>query len=220
MTIKTTDEVISIAIIDDHTLFRQGMVSLLAEFNEIKIVFDAANGAELQEKIGRQELPEVILMDVNMPVMDGYESTLWIKENYPQIKVLALSMFEEDKPIIKMLKHGAGGYLLKESKTTDVVAAIKTINTQGYFLNDLVSGKLLRNIQGNEPAGTAAQLSVNELQFLQLCCSEYTYKEIAGKMNLSPHTIDNYRQELFQKFEIKSRTGLVLFALKHELFTF
>ncbi|WP_316803601.1 response regulator transcription factor [Pedobacter nototheniae] len=215
----TPDKTISIAIIDDHNLFRQGMISLLSEFKEIQIVFDASNGEEMKEKITRNVLPEVILMDVSMPVMDGYESTTWIKENYPQIKVLALSMFEEDKPIIKMLKNGAGGYLLKESKTSDVVAAIKTIKDHGYYLNDLVSGKLLRNIQDNQPTqNISTDLSANEIKFLQLCCSEYTYKEIADQMNLSPHTIDNYRQELFQKFEIKSRTGLVLFALKNELF--
>ncbi|MNY19829.1 Response regulator UvrY [compost metagenome] len=109
--------------------------------------------------------------------------------------------------------------MLKESKTSDVVAAIKTINEHEYFLNDLVSGRLLRNIQDNKPIqNILADLSANEIKFLQLCCSEYTYKEIADQMNLSPHTIDNYRQNLFQKFEIKSRTGLVLFALKNEFF--
>lgn len=215
----TADKIISIAIIDDHNLFRQGMMSLLSEFKEIQIVFDASNGQEMKDKIGCHPLPEVILMDINMPVMDGYESTSWIKEHYPQIKVLALSMFDDDKPIINMLKSGAGGYLLKESKTSDVVAAIKTINEHEYFLNDLVSGRLLRNIQDNKPIqNILADLSANEIKFLQLCCSEYTYKEIADQMNLSPHTIDNYRQNLFQKFEIKSRTGLVLFALKNEFF--
>ena len=97
-----------IAIIDDHTLFRQGMISLLSEFPEITIVFDAANGEEMKSKITRYPLPEVILMDISMPVMDGYESTRWLREFYPDIKVLALSMFEEEKPIIKMLKNGAG----------------------------------------------------------------------------------------------------------------
>ena len=215
----TADKIISIAIIDDHTLFRQGMISLLSEFQEIQIVFNASNGKEMKDKIVCNPIPEVILMDINMPVMDGYESTSWLKANYPQIKVLALSMFDEDKSIIKMLKNGAGGYLLKESKTSEVVAAIKTINEHGYFLNDLVSGRLLRNIQDNKSGqNILADLSANEIKFLQLCCSEDTYKEIADQMNLSPHTIDNYRQNLFQKFEIKSRTGLVLFALKNELF--
>lgn len=209
---------IPIAIIDDHTLFRQGLISLLSEFPEVNIVFDAANGAEMKEKINLHPLPEVILMDISMPVLDGYEATLWLRQQHPDINVLALSMFEEDKPIIKMLKSGAGGYLLKESKTSDLVNAVKIINQQGYYLNDLVSGKLLRSIQNEHLSSPlSTQLSANEMKFLQLCCSELTYKEIADQMHLSPHTIDNYRQELFQKFDLKSRTGLVLFAIKQEL---
>jgi len=210
----------TIAIIDDHTLFRQGMISLLSEFPEIAIVFDASNGEDMKTKITQYPLPEVILMDISMPVMDGFESTRWLREHYPDINVLALSMFEEEKPIIKMLKNGAGGYLLKESRTTDVVHAIKMINEQGFFINELVSFKLLRNIQGHLAGGNVPEkLSSNEIRFLELCCTEYTYKEIADQMNLSPHTIDNYRQDLFQRFGIKSRTGLVLFAIKNELIT-
>jgi DNA-binding NarL/FixJ family response regulator len=215
------DQVIQIAIVDDHTLFRQGIGSLLSEYKEIEILFDAANGLELKDKLPRYPLPQVIIMDITMPLMNGYETTAWIKQNYPQVKVLALSMFEEDEPIIKMLKNGAGGYILKESKASDLVYAIKTIATHGFFLNSLVSGKLLRSIQDDTlPKEPASELTANETKFLEYCCSELTYKEIADKMFLSPHTIDNYREALFQKFEIKSRTGLVLFALKNNIAKF
>ena len=215
------DQVIQIAIVDDHTLFRQGIGSLLSEYKEIEILFDAANGLELQEKITRYPLPQVILMDITMPIMNGYETTAWIKQNYPDVRVLALSMFEEDEPIIKMLKSGAGGYVLKESKASDLVYAVKTIATHGIFLNNLVSGKLLRSIQDNTlPKEPASGLTANETRFLEYCCSELTYKEIADKMFLSPHTIDNYREALFQKFDIKSRTGLVMFALKNNIAKF
>ena len=213
-----TSEKINIAIVDDHTLFRQGVSRLLSEFEDIHIVFDAANGAEMIEKIVANTLPQVVIMDITMPVMDGYEAALWLKTNYPDIHVLALSMFEDEKPIIKMLRNGAGGYMLKESKTTDLVNAIKTIAGQGFFINDNVTGKLLRAIQKNNLSrDPVMDISANELRFLELCCLELTYKEIADKMNLSPHTIDNYREALFQRFDIKSRTGLVLFAIKHEL---
>lgn len=215
------DQVIHIAIVDDHTLFRQGIGSLLSEYKEIEILFDAANGLELKEKLSRHPLPQVILMDITMPLMNGYETTAWIKQNYPQVRVLALSMFEEDEPIIKMLKNGAGGYILKESKASDLVYAIKTIATHGFFLNNLVSGKLLRSIQDDTlPREPASELTANETKFLEYCCSELTYKEIADKMFLSPHTIDNYRESLFQKFDIKSRTGLVMFALKNNIAKF
>jgi DNA-binding NarL/FixJ family response regulator len=212
---------ILIAVVDDHTLFRQGISSLLAENGEIKIVFDAPNGAVMKEKITKYPLPQVILMDITMPVVNGYEATQWLKQNYPSVKVLALSMFEDDEPIIKMLKCGAGGYILKESNASDLVYAIKTIAEHSYFLNELVSGKLLRSLQEEMTTPQAApELAANEIRFLELCCSELTYREIADKMCLSPHTIDNYRDALFSRFDIKSRTGLVLFALKNGIAKF
>lgn len=210
---------IQIAIVDDHTLFRQGLTSLLSEYPEIRLAFEAANGVEMKERLATSTVPDVILMDINMPVMDGYESTQWLKQHHPDVKILALSTFEDDKPIIKMLKNGAGGYLVKESRIADVVQAIRTIHEQGYFLNELISAKMLRSIQDNPtPGALQVQLSDNEITFLRLCCSELTYKEIAAEMKLSPHTIDNYRQELFDRLAIKSRTGLVLFAIKNELY--
>lgn len=210
---------IQIAIVDDHTLFRQGLTSLLSEYPEIRVAFEAANGAEMKDRLSTAPAPDVVLMDINMPVMDGFESTQWLKQFHPDVKVLALSTFEDDKPIIKMLKNGAGGYLVKESRIADVVQAIRTIHEQGYFLNELISAKMLRSIQDNPtPGALQVQLSDNEITFLRLCCSELTYKEIAAEMKLSPHTIDNYRQELFDRLAIKSRTGLVLFAIKNELY--
>ncbi|SEN89327.1 DNA-binding response regulator, NarL/FixJ family, contains REC and HTH domains [Mucilaginibacter gossypiicola] len=212
---------IRIAVVDDHTLFRQGISSLLSENEEIKIMFDASNGAVMKEKISKYPLPDVVLMDITMPLVNGYEATAWLKQNYPSVRVLALSMFEDDEPIIKMLKCGAGGYVLKESNASDLMYAIKTIAQHNYFLNDLVSGKLLRSIQDEvKTPDPVAGLTANEIRFLELCCSELTYKEIAGNMCLSPHTIDNYRDALFQKFDLKSRTGLVIFALKHNIAKF
>lgn len=209
---------IRVAVVDDHTLFRQGISSLLSENKDIKIVFDAANGAVMKEAITKHPLPHVVLMDITMPLVNGYEATRWLKQHYPSVKVLALSMFEDDEPIIKMLKCGAGGYILKESRAADLVFAIKTIAEHDHFLNDLVSGKLLRSIQDNDKSqDLTTDLTANEIRFLELCCSELTYKEIAAKMNLSPHTIDNYRDALFQKLDLRSRTGLVLFALKQNI---
>lgn len=209
---------IDIAIVDDHTLFRQGLVNLLTETGQVNVVFDASNGADMIEKIGKHPLPNVILMDITMPIMDGYETTRWLKSNYPGINVLALSMFEEDKPIIEMLKSGAGGYMLKQSKVADLVNAIAGIKQHSFYINELVSGKLLRNIQNKQALkNDYSDLNSNELRFLELCCSDLTYKQIADQMNLSPHTIDNYRESLFQKFETKSRTALVISALKNGL---
>jgi DNA-binding NarL/FixJ family response regulator len=210
-------EKINIAIVDDHTLFRKGVAALMSEFDELAVVFEAENGQQMQQILAKHTIPQVILMDINMSVMDGYAATVWVKEKYPQIKVLALSMFEDDKAVIRMIRCGASGYVLKESKPRELLEAIKTINSKGVYINELVSGKLLRSVTDKE---TKPEFSKKELEFLKLCCSELTYKEMADKMFVSPRTIDNYRESLFQKLNLKSRTGLVLFAIQNEVFKF
>ncbi|MGZ3767451.1 MAG: response regulator, partial [Mucilaginibacter sp.] len=176
---------IRIAIVDDHTLFRNGVASLMSEFDELQVVFEAENGQQLQEALAKRGLPDVVLMDINMPVMDGYEATLWLKRNHPQIKVLALSMFEDDQAVIKMIRCGACGYVLKESKPRELLEAIKTIHSKGVYINEMVSGKLIRSVTDEEDA----EITKKELDFLKYCCSELTYKEIADKMNVSPRTV-------------------------------
>jgi len=208
---------IHIAIVDDHTLFRNGVASLMGEFEELKVIFEAENGEQMQQMLANHPKPHVILMDINMPVMNGYDATRWLKDKYPQIKVLALSMFEDDKAVIRMIKSGASGYVLKESRPRDLLEAIKTIAEKGVYINDLVSGKLIRSVT---TADDAPVLTLKELEFLKLCCSELTYKEIADQMYVSPRTVDNYRESLFQKLNIKSRTGLVLYAIQNEIFSF
>jgi DNA-binding NarL/FixJ family response regulator len=210
-------EKILIAIVDDHTLFRNGVAGLMSEFDELEVIFEAENGQQMQNALAKHALPDVVLMDINMPVMDGYDATAWLKKNYPQVKVLALSMFEDDKAVIKMIRNGASGYVLKESKPAELLEAIKTIYAKGVYINELVSGKLIRSLTAEEDS---LDFSKKELEFLRLCCSELTYKEIADKMFVSPRTIDNYREALFLKLNLKSRTGLVLYAIQNQIFTF
>src|ERR1700712_4790222 len=164
-------EKILIAIVDDHTLFRNGVAGLMSEFEELQVVFEASNGREMQEMLKRYPLPKVVLMDINMPVMDGYESTQWLKKNYPQIKVLALSMFEDDQAVIKMIKSGACGYVLKESKPRELLEAIKTIHTKGVYINEMVSGKLMRSAIDSD---NSPDFTKKEIEFLKFCCSELT----------------------------------------------
>ncbi len=207
-------QTIAIALVDDHTLFRSGLAALLAEFPELNLVFQAANGKQLQDCIENHPKPQVILMDINMPILDGRETTAWLKVNYPDIKVLALSMFNAEKEVIAMLRAGASGYLLKESSPTEVLHAIKTMHSQGIYLNEVVSGKVLHSVIHQKPSET---FSEREMEFLRHCCTELTYKEIASEMNVSVRTVDNYRDTLFTKLGLRSRTGIVLYCIKNRL---
>lgn len=211
-------EKISIVIVDDHTLFRSGVANLLSEFEEINVLFQASSGKDLQQKLSADNLPDIILMDITMPLMDGYEATKWVTAKYPGICVLALSMFDDEKSIINMLKAGACGYLLKESNASDLLEAIKITKEKGLFINENVSGRMLMSLRNESKVSTAdLKLSDREMEFLQYCSTELTYKEIADKMNVSPRTVDNYRESLFAKLNIKSRTGLVVYGIKNSL---
>jgi len=206
-------EKIRLAIVDDHPLFRNGVAALMREFDDLEVLFEADNGKHMQEMIKQHPLPDVILMDINMPVMDGYMTTTWLKKTHPKVKVLALSMFEDDKAVINMIKCGACGYLLKESSPKEVLEAIKAIYEKGVYINELVSSKMVRSLT----AETAPVFTKNEIGFLQLCCTELSYKEIADQLFVSPRTVDNYRDALFQKLNLKSRTGLVLYAIQNDI---
>ncbi|WP_443937469.1 response regulator [Pedobacter sp. MW01-1-1] len=208
------EPIISIAIVDDHTLFRSGLVSLLEEFEELNIVFEATNGIDLQAKLAQSNPVQLILMDINMPQMDGYQATKWVKDNYPGIFILALSMFEEEQAIIGMLRAGAVGYMLKESNPSDVLTAIKAIVSKGFYMNEMVSGRLLIAVKDGD---SKPIFTPRELTFLQHCSTEMTYKEIADLMSVSPRTVDNYRESLFSKLNIKSRTGLVVYAIRNNI---
>ncbi len=207
-------QIITIALADDHTLFRSGLAALLSEFPEIQIVFQAGNGHELQQQINKQCLPDVILMDINMPIMDGRSTTAWLKTNHPTIKVIALSMFNDEKEVINMLRSGATAYLLKESDPRQLVEAITAVHQQGVYFNEMVSGRLLHAVLHQPPK---ENFSARELEFFSHCCTELSYKEIASKMNVSVRTVDNYRDALFLKLNIHSRTGLVLYCIKNHL---
>lgn len=208
---------INIAIVDDHTLFREGMAALLCEFSEINILFQAGHGIQMQQMLQKENAPDVILMDINMPLMDGYDSTAWLYKNYPEVRVLALSMFEDDVSVIKMIKAGACGYVLKESRPRELLNAITHLHERGSYMNELVSRKLLKNVKEES---SKLLLTKRELQFMKLCCSELTYKEIADKMFVNHRTVDNYRESLFLKLNLRSRVGIVLYAIKNQIFNF
>jgi two-component system invasion response regulator UvrY len=211
----------SIALVDDHSLLRIGLAQLVQSLG-YDVVFEADTGKEFMEKLAKEKEPDVVLMDINMPEMDGYETTQWIKTHHPEIKVLTLSMYDNESAIIRMLKSGARGYILKDCDPTELKAAIDAVLTKGYYYSDLVSGKLIHAINKMDDEGndinTVIHLNDRETDFLKYACTEMTYKEIADKMFLSPRTIDGYRDALFEKLNIKTRVGLVIYAIKNGIF--
>lgn len=208
----------SIAIADDHTLLRIGLAQLVESLGNT-VLFEADNGKELLQKLDKENLPDVILMDINMPEMDGFQTTQWLKQNYPEVKVLALSMYDNENSIIRMLKCGAKGYILKDSEPAELKAAIEAVMNKGFYYSDLVSGKLIHAINklddDDNGLKSLIQLNDRETDFLKYACTEMTYKEIADKMFVSPRTIDGYRDALFEKLHVKTRVGLVMYAIKN-----
>jgi DNA-binding NarL/FixJ family response regulator len=208
----------TIALADDHVLLRKGLADLVTK-QGFNVLFQADNGEEFIEKLKTNSEPDIVLLDINMPKKDGYETALWLKRNKPGIKILALSMYDDENAIIRMLKNGARGYILKDAEPADLKAAIDSVLTKGFHYSEMVTGKLIHTIHSmaeeeSEIKNTLG-LSDREVTFLKLAATELTYKEIAEQMHLSPRTIDGYRDELFEKLNIKSRVGLVLFAIKN-----
>ena len=206
----------TVAIVDDHSLFAQSLKGLIDSFEEYTVLYHAVNGKDLIDKLETiSNKPDIILMDVNMPVMNGLETTYWLKKNLPNIKVLALSMDDDEMLIIKMIKKGARGYLLKDIHPNELRTALNELIEDGFYHTKHVS-KILQKSLASETKD-ASEISENEMKVLHLACSEKTYKEIAEEMHLSPKTIDGYRDSLFKKTGSKSRVGLVIYAIRKGL---
>lgn len=208
----------NIVLVDDHVLLRNGLAELVKSLGH-NVLFEADNGKDLLSKLNEKQLPDIILMDINMPEMDGYETAQWIKINQPDIKVLALSMYDNETSIIRMLKCGAKGYILKDAEPAELRAAIDAVMSKGFYYSDLVSGKLMHaiNKMDDETGDLKSLVPLNdrETDFLKYSCTELTYKEIADKMFVSPRTIDGYRDALFEKLHVKTRVGLVMYAIRN-----
>jgi len=208
----------TVALADDHVLIRNGLAGLINSFDNYKVLFQAANGQEFIDRITNINIPDIALLDINMPKKDGYETALWLKQNYPDVKILALSMYDNETAIIRMLKNGAKGYILKDAEPTELKTALDAVIHKGYHYSDLVTGHLINTISkidDNSKTKSALLLSEREMEFLNHVCTELSYKEIADKMFVSPRTVDGYREALFEKLNVKTRVGLVLYAIKN-----
>jgi DNA-binding NarL/FixJ family response regulator len=205
-----------VIIVDDHLLFSQSLKLLIDSFKDFEVISSFENGKifvnHLQEN---QNLDvDLILLDVNMPVLDGLSTMKWIKENKPNLKVIALSVNDEEDIIIKMITNGAKGYLLKDTSPDIFKEAMICVTEKEFYFTELVSGILVKKAKDDSKK---VSLKEKEITFIKHACTEKTYKEIASEMCLSPKTIDGYRECLFDKLEIKTRIGLVLYAIKNKI---
>lgn len=214
---------LKIALVDDHKLFREGLAELINGFPNYRISLEADNGKQFIEKLNIKDLPDIILLDISMQEMDGYETANWLKQHHPSVKVMVLSMFDNENAIIRMMRLGVKGYVLKDIRKKELKEALDSIISKGYYYSDLVTGKLIHTINkiDEEKEGKSIKnlisLTEREIEFLKLACTELTYREIADKMCLSVHTIDGYRDALFEKLAVRSRVGLVLYGIKNRI---
>ncbi len=209
---------IKITIADDYKIFREGLKVGLAADPNFQVIGEADNGEDLM-KILEGSLPDVILMDLKMPMMDGMEATKQVRKKYPTVKVLVVSMYEDDKFIIHLMENGANGYLLKNAEPEEIRRSIYAVHENGYYFNDLVNKALLKKlvIKNNlKPSfNQNIDLSEREMEVLKLICEEKTAAEIAKQIFLSPRSVEGIRQRLIEKVGVRNTAGLVMFAVKN-----
>ncbi|WP_343703141.1 response regulator transcription factor [Chitinophaga sp.] len=213
---------IKVAIADDHKIFRSGVINTLTPYANINVVFEAEDGEHLLQ-IMQEQQPDVILMDLKMPRMDGIQATIKVKEKYPQVKVIILTMYEDDNFIVHLVENGANAYLLKNSEPEEIYEAICTTFEKGFYFNENVNLALLKKVlhknkqQFKPTFKNEVQLTDRELEVLKLICNECTTQEISEQIFLSPRTVEGLRQKLLEKLNVKNTVGLVLYAFRNGL---
>jgi DNA-binding NarL/FixJ family response regulator len=209
---------LNLAVVDDHTLYRRGLVNLIQSLGDLFVVqWEFANGKDFLDALQDNVRPDLVLLDIDMPVMNGFETAAFLKEHYPKLPILVVSMLDDEATLIRMLKLGVRGLLSKDVEPEELKMALQAISDKGFYYTDTLTGQLIHALN-HPPLAAESLLNEREQEFIVLCCSELTYKEIADKMCLSPKTIDGYRAALFEKLEIKSRVGLVLYAIREGIF--
>ncbi|MCW1964707.1 response regulator transcription factor [Chryseobacterium viscerum] len=206
----------SIVIVDDHILIAKALEGIIGNFNEFEVIYVCENGKDLIQKIEEgNTIPDIILLDISMPIMDGFETAVWLTKNHPAIKIMALSMQGDDNSVIKMIKSGAKGYLLKNTHPRDLETALTRLSSDGFFYPDWASKIIFSNLNKETETEIAIRISDREKEFLKYTVTELSYKEIADRMCCSPRTVESYRDQLCEKLDLKTRVGLAVFAIKN-----
>ncbi len=212
-----------IALADDHILLRNALASLINSFGDCQVVCEADNGQELCAFLSTHPLPDLVIMDLNMPEMDGFRAAGLLNKKWPEMPVLMLTMYDSEFSLIRLLQNGVRGFLKKDVHPDELKFAIRSVIQTGYYYSHHISGKLanLFRPQADRRSGIDhTMLSEQEARFMELACTEMTYKEIAMHMHLNPRAIDNLRDQLFEKLDVRSRVGLAMITIRNGLARF
>ncbi|NHN25056.1 response regulator transcription factor [Flavobacterium jejuense] len=205
----------TIVVVDDHLLIANALSSIISNFEAFEVLYVCENGLELQNKINQHPIPDIVLLDISMPIMDGFETANWLKKDYPNTLIMALSMQDDEQSLIKMIKNGAKGYMLKNAHPKELEEALQKILKNGQYFQEWATSKVLSTLHYNHNNSNEIKISDREKEFLKYTVTEMTYKEISEKMFCSPRTVENYRDSLFEKLELKTRVGLAVYAIKN-----
>ena len=212
----------SIAIVDDHEMVAEGFANLIQKFDDYEVMFTVGNGPDLLHRLQRGLFPDIVLLDLCLPDVDaGFETATQLFEQHPTVRVLVLTTYDKEEYVVRMMRSGARGYVLKGAHSSELRRALDNIMTKGFYYSDFLSAQLIRSINTPEPAHPSVpfNLKKSELTFLKLACNddELTYYAIADRMCVSPRTVDGYRESVFQKMGVKSRSGMVKKAIANKL---
>ena len=213
-------QVIRVGIADDHKIFRKGIILSLRQYTNISFVLEAENGEDLLNQLKNNQ-PDLVLLDLRMPGKDGIETTKEVSKLYPHIKILIITMFEDERYVSHLMENGANGYLLKNAEPAEIKKAIMEAYVRGYYLNNFVNRILLKKstsrIKNAPSLNNEIVISDKEKEVVSLICREFTASEIAEKMSISPRTVESIKDRLMERFGLKNTAGLVFFAVKNEL---
>jgi DNA-binding NarL/FixJ family response regulator len=205
----------TIVVVDDHMLIAKAITSIIDQLTGFTVLYEVENGSRLTERFNvPANIPDIVLLDISMPVMDGFETAAWLREHHPAVKVVALTMQGDDESLMRMIKNGAMGYLHKNIHPAELEKALNCIAENGFYYPNWATNKVLRSLAGPAEKADTVKLTEREKEFLKYACTELTYKEIAEKMFCSPRTVESYRDMLFEKLGVKTRVALALYAVK------
>jgi two-component system invasion response regulator UvrY len=217
------NKIVRIALADDHVLLRTALATLINNFGGFNVIWQAGTGKEVVDNIQKKLVPEIIVLDLNMPIMNGFETAKWLQNNSPEVAILMLTMYDSELTLIQLLQAGVKGFLKKDVHPAELKFALSSVVECGYYYSNHTTGKLVslfRNSSNNCQAVYKSILNEQEMKFLSLACSDLTYKQIAHSMGLNPRSVDTLRDQMFIKLQVKSRVGLAIVAIKHGVVTF